>query len=224
MFSFIIFSIFSLLVKIHANDSGITELKIDQLTVKKFPIMENAVLNCSSISKNHNFYCWYHLDSDTIIGPYNEDDFDFTKYGYEVLSGNLTIRTITEKEAGLYSCISRGIDNDGVRITSVKVLTVGYNKDPESEANSLRLILAILSSVLFCSIVFVAYRIWKDRFVHPRYLDNLEDDDEENSAEEIYRAPGTSGIIKQSIVKEKPKDYESPLVSTDFHGILDSRI
>lgn len=50
------------------------------------------------------------------------------------------------------------------------------------------------------------------------------DEDVEENGEDIYRAPSTSGIIKQSIVKEKPKDFERPLISTDFESILDSRI
>ncbi|KAL3277259.1 hypothetical protein HHI36_012611 [Cryptolaemus montrouzieri] len=106
MFSFIAVCI----IVFHAVKTSAKPSELNQnasLIEQEFSILKDAVLGCSSIDDNHNFYYWFHLDSQTIIGPYNEGGFDYTKYGYEVLSGNLTIRNITRNEKGVYNCVSR---------------------------------------------------------------------------------------------------------------------
>ncbi|XP_045469402.1 uncharacterized protein LOC123677036 [Harmonia axyridis] len=195
----------------------------DGLEVREFLAGQNAVLGCGSVDKEHNFEYWLHIVSKNAIGP--KFDFNNVKYGYEVLSGNLTIRNTNRHDAGFYTCVSKGVKSDSTKITTIKVSVVGDIGDPEKEVNSLKIILAICSLILFCSFIYAAYRVWKDRYMYPRYLEQFDDDEDvEENVEEVYRAPSTSGIIKQSIVKETPKDYERPLISTDFESILDSKM
>ncbi|XP_044756767.1 uncharacterized protein LOC123315221 [Coccinella septempunctata] len=223
-----IFSI--VLVYIISNGFGVEAVEFNTnygLVVRQFPAGENVVLRCDSVDEKHNFHYWYHVNTDDIIGPY-QGNFNRLKYGYEVLSGNLTIRNINKHDAGLYNCVSRGVRSDSTKIASIGVSVVEDIRDTKGEVNSLKIILAICSLILFFSFLYAAYSLWRDRYKHPRYLEQFDDDEDiEDNGEEIYRAPSTSGIIKPSIVKEttiKEKDFERPLISTDFESILDSRI
>lgn len=64
------------------------DLSVKESTVKTVPAGETAVLACNSNDYNHNFFFWL-FGNDKIIGPSN--DYDESKYKYEVLSGKLHI-------------------------------------------------------------------------------------------------------------------------------------
>lgn len=59
-----------------------------QETIQTVRYGKTAILKCSSNDKDHNFMFWHKKHS--LIGPYSK--FDYGKYDYEVLSGNLTIK------------------------------------------------------------------------------------------------------------------------------------
>ncbi|KAJ8985614.1 hypothetical protein NQ317_015107 [Molorchus minor] len=82
------------------------------LLIKEVPYGESVLLKCRSNEGRYNFNYWMFSRGSVVIGPSNT--YDKSKYRYEILSGNLTIRGVTDDDQGLYSCVSREV-NGGPR-------------------------------------------------------------------------------------------------------------
>ncbi|KAJ8914961.1 hypothetical protein NQ315_002485 [Exocentrus adspersus] len=181
---------------------------------------ETVLLQCKSNVNNYNFDYWVFNDRKVVIGPSNS--YDRLKYRYEILSGNLTVRAVTESDQGLYSCVSRAVHNENINIEHVDVVVIlqweqVYEHD--SSINVIRILISLIVLVLVAVCGYILYSIWKDRYRYPRYLEQSEDEDED-SGDEIFTAPSTSGISKTAKKEEKHGSFDN--ISTDFRSILDA--
>lgn len=208
------------------------------VVVKEVPFGKTVVLNCRSNDKKHNFIFWQNEQNGVIIGPQNAN-YDKVKYRYEILSGNLTIKAVTDKDEGLYQCVSIGVKDDNFNIRKVRlVVQPDWEKSYEtsSEVNSVRILTIIIIVLILCGASFGAYKIWKDRYRYPHYLAQVEDDDDD-SAEELFSAPGPSTskggggggggksrLESPSIYSSRNShgEFENVSISTDFNSILDA--
>ncbi|CAH1977221.1 unnamed protein product [Acanthoscelides obtectus] len=186
---------------------------------------DTAVLRCRSNVKHYFLDYWFINRKNLVIGPAN-DDYDKGKYKYEILSGNLTIKAVNTEDAGDYYCVSRQVEGNKIYTQRTKLI-VNYDwkhiEEHSSGINTIRIIISLIGIVLLGIAGYVVYTIWRDRYRHPRYLE--QDDEDDDSAEEIFRAPvaSTSGTSrpKSPIVKASKSDnFES--ISTDFTSILDT--
>ncbi|KAF7286718.1 hypothetical protein GWI33_004342 [Rhynchophorus ferrugineus] len=199
---------------------------IDGVVLRTAQWGTNVVLTCLSNDAAHVFQYWHIVNKGVVIGPGNA--YDEAKYRYHVLSGNLTIKAVTKHEEGIYECVSKKINNEGIDNINIKVVRIvvqnSWDKvyEDDSHINLIRVLVALITLVIIAMVVWFVYGIWKDRYRYPRYLEPDEEDDE--STEEIFSRPGTS---RQNIVPLKnKKPEETPFddidISTDFKSILDN--
>ncbi|CAH1154859.1 unnamed protein product [Phaedon cochleariae] len=194
--------------------------------LEEVPFGETVVLKCRSNIGDYNFDYWLVNNGADIIGPSNED-YDNTRYKYEVLSGNLTVVSVSQQEEGLYSCVSKAIRGNNIKIERVKMLVLQVDFEEEYEHNSyintIRILIILITLVLLGIGGYVVFRIWRDRFKHPSYLEQ----DDEETTEEVFRSPGSSGISRSRspvkiIVDENTKETAgNSNISTDFGSFLD---
>ncbi|XP_976398.2 uncharacterized protein LOC661827 isoform X3 [Tribolium castaneum] len=86
------------------------------------------------------------------------------------------------------------------------------------KVNVYRVVVVLGTLMVLSGVGYAGYKIWKNRFRHPTYLVPSEDEDDD-SGEEIFRAPGTSrGAENVALVKTN----SSESFSTDFKSILDT--
>ncbi|KAK4881676.1 hypothetical protein RN001_004995 [Aquatica leii] len=192
----------------------------DKLPVQEIDNSKSIVLLCRSNDKQHLFMYWLLPKDDVIVGPANK--FDSVKYDYEILSGNLTIRRVTKEEEGIYHCVSKGVHNNDVNIRSVRMV-VNKPGSTESEINYFRGVVVVATLLVISGIVYGVYFMIKKRQKREILLETSSDD--EDSGEEMFRAPGTS---KQSdtveLIRSRELDdddhIEIPKISIDFEDIL----
>ncbi|XP_050303631.1 uncharacterized protein LOC126741287 isoform X2 [Anthonomus grandis grandis] len=203
----------------------------DNVLVRTVPHGATVVLECRSNDPTHNFQYWHLLNSGIIIGPENE--FDKAKYRFEVLSGNLTIRAVSKEEEGLYECVSRGVKGENVNVKVIRMLVKRDLEDiylNDYNINLIRILIAAITLVLLSMGGWFVYRIWKDRYRYPSYLQPEEEDDDD-STEELFSQPSTSkqsssvnNIVppkQKSIIKER-SPFDDVDISTDFKSILEA--
>ncbi|XP_063906998.1 uncharacterized protein LOC135125386 isoform X2 [Zophobas morio] len=88
------------------------------------------------------------------------------------------------------------------------------------KVNLFRVVIVLGSLMVLSGVGYAGYRIWKTRYRNPSYL--VPSDDDEDSAEELFRAPGASRG-NDTIMKTNSTDsFEAPGISTDFRSILDT--
>lgn len=83
----LIFTIFITLCFKKSN--GLEDFK-NNAFIQEIDIGKNAILTCKSNNGSHLFLFWHIQRRGMIISPRNV--YDETKYGYDGISGNLTIR------------------------------------------------------------------------------------------------------------------------------------
>ncbi|KAF5302470.1 hypothetical protein FQR65_LT08560 [Abscondita terminalis] len=194
----------------------------NNVTVQEIDKSDTVVLLCRSNDKEHFFMFWLLPKDNLIVGPSN--DFDNLKYDYEILSGNLTIRHVSEEEEGMYYCLSEGVHDNNVNIRSVRIVLI-KPAITEGEKNYLRVVVIITVLLVISGIVYFVYWMIKKRHKKESLLETSSDD--EDSGEEIFRAPGTS---KQAdpidFIRSRESDdddrIEIPKISIDFEDILEN--
>lgn len=196
--------------------------------VRTVPAGSTVVLRCRSNDATHNFHFWHFVDKDIIIGPSNK--YDLAKFNYGILTGNLTIKGVSSRDEGLYECVSRAVKGDDINIRIVKMIVQNdlqevYEND--YHINLIRILIALITIVLLSMGAWFVYRIWKDRYKYPRYLEQEEDDDE--STEELFSQPSTSKppsvnshIVPGKSKKSKEPSFDDVDISTDFKSIMDT--
>ncbi|XP_072384076.1 uncharacterized protein [Diabrotica undecimpunctata] len=186
---------------------------------------ETAILTCKSRNHNYSFDFWM-LDNNAIIGIANQG-FDNKTFSLESVTGDLTIRTISKEQEGLYACISRNTTTGEIKVERIKVIVDQDWEDVyehDSNINLIRVLIIVATLVLVAIGGYVIFRMWRERYYYPSYLGH---EDESESIEEIYRSPTTSGLNRsrspRRIILERtishPTDGDS--VSTDFKSILE---
>uniref|UniRef100_A0A8D8U7N8 Ig-like domain-containing protein n=2 Tax=Cacopsylla melanoneura TaxID=428564 RepID=A0A8D8U7N8_9HEMI len=100
--------------------------------VQEVSLGDMAILRCPSNDDNHRFQFW-ELSTRDIIGPGN--NVDKQKYKYEVLTGTLYIKGVSTQEKGVYTCISKHLDNPSMSAKSVE-LVVRQNWETVYEEDS----------------------------------------------------------------------------------------
>ncbi|CAG9773062.1 unnamed protein product [Ceutorhynchus assimilis] len=199
--------------------------------VRTVPWGSTVVLHCTSNDPLHNFQYWHLVNKGLVIGPANQ--FDKGKFSYGVLSGNLTIRGVSKQEEGLYECVSRAVKGEDMNIRVVQMVVqsdLGNIYEDDYNINLIRILIALISIVLFSMGGWFVYRIWKDRYRYPSYLQNNEEDDDDDSTEELFSQPqpSTSKSSVNNIVPAKSKptikepSFDDVDISTDFKSILDT--
>ncbi|KAK6626222.1 hypothetical protein RUM43_006529 [Polyplax serrata] len=78
---------------------------------------ETAILPCPSDDKIHRFQYWL-LKNDMTIGPWNSSN----TFRYEVWSGQLIIKNVTEEDSGLYQCFSKKLMGRELKSETVSLL------------------------------------------------------------------------------------------------------
>ncbi|XP_028135104.1 junctional adhesion molecule C-like [Diabrotica virgifera virgifera] len=195
---------------------------------QEVPVGETAVLKCKSSDHDYNFDSWI-LDNNVIIDNSSiaNPRFDNKTFSLEPVTGNLTIRTISKEQEGLYACISRNAATGERRVERIKVIVDQDWEDVyehDSNINLIRVLIIVATLVLVAIGGYVIFRMWRERYYYPSYLGH---EDESESIEEIYRSPTTSGLNRsrspRRIILERtishPIDGDS--VSTDFKSILE---
>ncbi|XP_044261714.1 uncharacterized protein LOC123009456 isoform X4 [Tribolium madens] len=183
------------------------------------PFGETVTLVCGSNDEDHTFFFWFVGEKNIFVGPSYQ--YDNAKFKYEVLSGNLTVKAVSKDEEGVYNCVSRGVSKESVNIRSIRMIVKAdwedvYEHDPN--VNIYRVVIVFGTLMVLSGVGYAGYKIWKNRFRHPAYLVPSEDDDDE-SGDEIFRAPGTSRGVENAAM---PKTNSSESFSTDFKSILDT--
>ncbi|KAH1005886.1 hypothetical protein HUJ04_006791 [Dendroctonus ponderosae] len=188
-----------------------------------------VILKCMSNDNAHNFQYWHLVNKGLIIGPAN--NYDSAKFRYGILSGNLTIMAVSKQEEGLYECVSRAVKGEDMNIRVVKML-VQDNWDDlyqhDYNINLIRILIALITLVLIAMGAWFVYRIWKDRYRFPSYLQNEDDDDDDDeSTEELFSQPSTSkSSVKNIVVPStstsivKEPQFDEVDIDTDFKSIL----
>ncbi|XP_026684316.1 uncharacterized protein LOC103515998 isoform X2 [Diaphorina citri] len=100
--------------------------------VQEVDVGDMAVLKCPSNDDQHRFQFW-ELSTKDIIGPGN--NINQEKYKYEVLTGTLFIKGVSTQEKGIYTCISKHLDNPTMSAKSVELIVKKdwenvYEEDP----------------------------------------------------------------------------------------------
>jgi hypothetical protein len=90
------------------------------------------------------------------------------------------------------------------------------------KVNLFRVVVVLGTLMVLSGVGYAGYRIWKNRYRHPSYLVPSEDDDEEDSGDELFRAPGTSRGAANPLISNSTESFETPGISTDFRSILDT--
>ncbi|KAG5873903.1 hypothetical protein JTB14_009920 [Gonioctena quinquepunctata] len=220
--AFLVFS-FGLLQKVASSE--ISRALSNELLFEQVDYGDNVVLKCRSNDLDHNFEYWLLENPDIIIGPANED-YDNSKYKYEILSGNLIVRGITKNEEGIYTCISRAVKGNNIRKEKVRMIlkqdwdTIHDHVMNDHQINIIKILIVLIALVLLVIAGFVIFRMWRDRF---RYIPYSEHDDGGESADEMLESPTTSGISRSRspgrIVLENDKSTDN---NTDFKTFLDT--
>ncbi|CAH0559553.1 unnamed protein product [Brassicogethes aeneus] len=218
-----------LLILIAGVDCMPAVFDLNGLATMEVPYGGDVVIACRSNDQNHNFWYWNVPNKDIIISATNTD-YDQSKFRFAILSGNLTVKSLSTSDEGIYSCVSQGIRENGISINKTRIVVLKdweevYDNDPT--VNLFRIVIAIAILAILAMGSYLIYKIWRDRYRFPSYLqevDNEEDDDD--SAEELFRAPGPSRTTSKregNIVLNKDDDleFENPTISTDFTSILD---
>ncbi|XP_008479171.1 uncharacterized protein LOC103515998 isoform X3 [Diaphorina citri] len=102
--------------------------------VQEVDVGDMAVLKCPSNDDQHRFQFW-ELSTKDIIGPGN--NINQEKYKYEVLTGTLFIKGVSTQEKGIYTCISKHLDNPTMSAKSVELIVKKdwenvYEEDPST--------------------------------------------------------------------------------------------
>ncbi|XP_034937139.1 uncharacterized protein [Chelonus insularis] len=116
---------------------------------------EQATLYCLSNDHDHRFMFWQ-LENKNIVGPGNQ--FDGKKFNYEVLTGKLFIWSVTSMDAGIYQCVSRGIeDNSKYNINTVELIVFTNANDWTSdfEMNLLRGLTAVMIVLILIAVILI---------------------------------------------------------------------
>lgn len=191
-------------------------------SLQEVPFGENVVLSCRSNDKDHIFEHWI-LDNNVIVGPRNED-FDNVKFNYEVLSGNLIIKAVSQRDEGFYTCVSRAVRGEDRKVEKIQVLVAQdwenvYEHD--YNINLIRILIILIMLVLLVIGGYVVYKMWRERYMYPNYLEQEDDD------EGIFKAPSTSGMSSPSssrrivLCSNSPNPLTNNLNGTDFKSILE---
>lgn len=85
-----------------------------------------AKLICRSNNGDYNFMFW-EFGNGIIIGPGNQ--YNKSKYEYEVLSGDLYLIDVSLEEEGLYRCLSRGVRLHDWQVKITKIIVKNISKD-----------------------------------------------------------------------------------------------
>ncbi|GLV41039.1 hypothetical protein CBL_04563 [Carabus blaptoides fortunei] len=187
---------------------------------------ESVILHCSSNDKTHNFMFWHFIKNGIVIGPRN--DFNTNKYQFEVLTGNLTIRGLTNREAGLYSCISDGLTRRDILVSSIKLHIKSDGHEAQSlhngNANSSNLWItcAILGGILVILIlVGVFLHIYHKSTKKPKYFDVVNNDDgeeEEDSTEELFTRQPSTSTAKNNVPADRRDDFDKVYTAININN------
>ncbi|XP_059481951.1 uncharacterized protein LOC132200482 [Neocloeon triangulifer] len=126
----------------------------------------------------HQFQFWM-LKDDSVIGPENPPS-PGSKFKFEVLSGNLSIKALSAEDSGLYRCVAKGWNNPTFHIEDVDLIV---RKDWEevwandTGVNILRGVLALTVICVFCGVACVLLRLRRSSYLKS---EDLSDEDEES--------------------------------------------
>ncbi|XP_044261712.1 uncharacterized protein LOC123009456 isoform X2 [Tribolium madens] len=134
-------------------------------------------------------------------------------FGFVVPNLSKICHKIKEKQNEIKELIEEG----GVPKCPIKKLKF-EQKIATIKVNIYRVVIVFGTLMVLSGVGYAGYKIWKNRFRHPAYLVPSEDDDDE-SGDEIFRAPGTSRGVENAAM---PKTNSSESFSTDFKSILDT--
>ncbi|KAF5305520.1 hypothetical protein FQA39_LY01611 [Lamprigera yunnana] len=95
---------------------------------------KTVMLLCQSNGKEHFFLFWQLPVDDIIVGPTNT--FDNFKYDYEILSGNLTVRRVSNEDEGVYHCVSKGVENDDITARPVRMVVKKDSAEEKGAVNN----------------------------------------------------------------------------------------
>ncbi|XP_059060160.1 uncharacterized protein LOC131853317 [Achroia grisella] len=189
--------------------------------VTKVSAGDTAVLTCTSNDYNHNFMFWL-FDQTKVIGPGN--DYDKSKYTYEVLSGNLKIHSVTPDEAGYYKCVSKDISGSGgISVGEVDLIVDGTTY---SASEAVKLVAMVVSIIVILACAIIYFRLKKEwgkydgRTVVP--VDDTDDGDE------IYNR--TTTAINQPVAGPSRNPSSEQLLygidnqglDTDFNSVFEN--
>ncbi|KAL1459251.1 hypothetical protein WDU94_011256 [Cyamophila willieti] len=174
--------------------------------VQEVPLGEMAILRCPSNDDNHRFQFW-ELSTKDIIGPGN--NLDKQKYKYEVLTGTLYIKGVSTQERGIYTCISKHLDNPSMSAKSVE-LVVRQNwetvYEEDSSTNLLRVLVVVLSIALILILAFIVYTLKRDRL--SQFRDFI--DEESGGTPSPDDISGIAGSYKSTVAPLRPPPPPPP--------------
>lgn len=169
--------------------------------VQEVPQGHMAVLRCPSNDDHHRFQFW-ELSTNVIIGPGNI--IDRRKYKYEVLTGTLYIKGVSTREKGIYTCISKHLDNSSLSAKSVELIVKEkwedvYEEDPST--NLLRILVVVMSIAMILILTFLVFTLKRDRL--SQFRDFV---DEESSGGSPARddISGLAGSYKSTVAPMTP--------------------
>lgn len=204
------------------------QIGVQAIVVQEVALGETVVLVCPSNDDNHRFQFWQ-LQTNKIIGPGNSPDK--SKYKYEVLTGNLTIKDISADEHGLYTCVCRHLNGRSFRSDSVQLIIKEdwetlYETDHAT--NVFRIVLMIAVAVILAVVLYIVYNLRPDRSRMFRDLSE-EDSPEEQGGRAVsssYRTapPGTSNNIVNEGLDNPGLDTDLPQEFVTVHINDESRI
>ncbi|GJQ82091.1 hypothetical protein Trydic_g6963 [Trypoxylus dichotomus] len=184
-------------------------------TIVEVPEGHTVQISCESEDGNHAFAFW-ELASRDILGPGNE--YDENKYEYNVLNGTLYVRNISPEDEGTYTCFSKDlIRSSSLSARSVRMIVLRdwSRYQDENTVSATGVVLLIGCILILIGGGYLFYMRWSREH---RLQNLLMEDEEEDSGEEIFTAPGTSKGTGQ-IVLDRTKSIDESL-STDFGSIL----
>ncbi|KAK6637288.1 hypothetical protein RUM44_007702 [Polyplax serrata] len=114
---------------------------------------ETAILPCPSDDKIHRFQYWL-LKNDMTIGPWNSSN----TFRYEVWSGQLIIKNVTEEDSGLYQCFSKKLMGRELKSETVSLLVqieLEKSTAKDTQVNANRIVICFL--VLLMVVIFGAF-------------------------------------------------------------------
>ncbi|XP_072153798.1 uncharacterized protein [Bemisia tabaci] len=185
--------------------------------VKEAAVGEVAVLPCPSNDSEHRFQFWQ-INEDLIIGPGNA--LDHHKYKYDVLTGTLTIKGVSSRENGVYTCVCKKLGSNSsepiqgslFRSKSIELVVkkdweVVYETDHMT--NVFRVIIVLSVLIILAALGYIIHTMKRNS--GPRFRAFLEDAD----AEEELITNRTASPYKTTVIPTSSLDT-SGAVDTDF--------
>ncbi|KAK7790645.1 hypothetical protein R5R35_006538 [Gryllus longicercus] len=186
--------------------------------VQEVPVGTTVELPCPSSDDGHRFQFWLLLDN-AVLGPGN--DMNPTKYKYDVLTGRLHIKAISSTESGMYTCVSKALENDSsFNSKSVEVIVRKdweelYETDPAT--NLMRGLIAMGVLLIILIVGIVIYLLRRTRVIHIRDMSDEESPDEVAGTYSVPNMPTMSSNSPPTNL-----GVDNPTLETDFPQVFRS--